>query len=339
MLLFSWNNALRPNPIDFLLKQQLSRCCSNILPPGAFQVFLEPLPEHKPPVTPLRLMVAARMDSTRPPSYQEVTNTPDTGQLPNTVETQDQSCKHCGASVSGGNYCARCGGLLVHTDQPCKLPPLSTLHPLPAILPKSPDKKHKYDMAFKDGNRLIYDFEKVACCPGQIVGLDPRVADALPWELEQKGITRTQWNDWMITLMDNQKRAPSISGCLCMFCFPGFLAQSILCAMFCPISMEHIFTCLPCCYGDWYAGMRQWQADVNSVLNRHDMHVKLMTYKPWQKAPKSMLHGNRVAGKDDKYEMSMMVISLTEAETKKLKMESWDQGVRDVCTSGIGRIL
>ena len=48
--------------------------------------------------------------------------------------------------------------------------------------------KHKYDMAYKDGNRLIYDFEKVACDPGQVDGLDPLVADAIPWELEKEGI-------------------------------------------------------------------------------------------------------------------------------------------------------
>ena len=100
--------------------------------------------------------------------------------------------------------------------------------------------------------------------------------------------------------------------------------------------MDHYFSC---CYGDWYVGLHKWQADVNSVLNHHNMHVKLMTYKPWQKAPKSMLHGSRIAGKDHNYEMSMMVISLTEDETQKLKMESWDQGVNDGCTSGIGRVL
>ena len=78
---------------------------------------------------------------------------------------------------------------------------------------------------------------------------------------------------------------------------------------------------------------------MNSVLNQHDMHVKLMTYKPWQKAPRSREHDSRIAGKDHNYEMSMMVISLTEDETEKLKMESWDHGVNDGCTSGIGRLL
>ena len=80
----------------------------------------------------------------------------------------------------------------------------------------------------------------------------------------------------MLELMENQKRAPSIVGCLSMFCCPGLVAQSILCAMFCPISMDHCFTWLPCCYGDWYAGLQKWQTDVNLVLNRNDMHVKLI---------------------------------------------------------------
>ena len=278
-----------------------------------------------------------------PPSYKDATDPPVNKTelliLPNMITNVDNFCKHCGASTSGGNYCVFCGGLLVHISQPSKLPPITPVNQAPLPSPPSPDKKHKYDMAFKNGNRLIYDFEKIACCPGHKVGLDPHVADALPWELQQKGITRTQWRDWMTALMENQKRAPSITGCLCMFCVPGFLPQSILCALFCPLSMEHSLACLPCCYGDWFAGMRKWQAEVNTVLNQHNMHLKLMTYKPWQKAPKSMLHGSRIAGKDDKYEMSMMVISLTEDETQKLKMESWDQGVHDSCTSGIGRIL
>ena len=205
--------------------------------------------------------------------------------------------------------------------------------------PVTLDTKHKYDMAYKVENRLIYDFEKVACCPWQVVGLATGVEHQLPWELATKGITANQWRDWMLELMENQKRAPSIVGCLSMFCLPGFIPQSILCVLFCPISMDHSFKWLPCCYGDWYAGLRKWQDDVNSVLNRNDMHVKLITYKPWQKAPNSKLHGNRIAGKNHDYEMSMMVISLTEDETEKLKMQSWDQGVNDTCTSGIGRVL
>ena len=69
------------------------------------------------------------------------------------------------------------------------------------------------------------------------------------------------------------------------------------------------------------------------------MHLKLMTYKPWQKAPMSIMRQDRTTGKDHNYEMSMMVIALTEEEAMKLKCESWDHGVNDGCTSGIGRIL
>ena len=293
------------------------------------------------------------MDSPAPPTYQEATReippcSPAIPVLPNTVSPPENFCHHCRASISGGNYCEFCGRALNEASKPAdstprfganKLPPITTVKQAETPRPASPDKNHKYDMALRIGDRLVYDFEKVACCPGQVVGLDPHVEDALPWELEQEGITREQWRTWMKALMKNQRRAPSIAGCLCMFCIPGLWAQSILCALFCPISMDHCLKCLPCCYGDWYAGLREWQADVNAVLNHHNMHVKLMTYKPWQQAPKSMLHGNRIAGKDHNYEMSMMVIALTEEETHKLKMESWDHGVNDGCTSGIGRIL
>ena len=294
------------------------------------------------------------MDSSEPPTYQEATDSSQftipkivaSTEISNTVTT---FCTNCDKDVPCGNYCSNCGKPVVQTTQPRsisqlnnnRLPPINPRHSTTVSLP-SPvviDTNHKLDMAHKVGNRLIYDFEKVSCCPWQTVGLDPKVQDQLPWELEGKGITKEQWRDWMTDLMKNQKRAPSIAGCLCMFCFPGAIPQSILCAMFCPISMDHCLTCLPCFYGDWYVGMRTWQDEVNSVLNQHDMHVKLITYKPWQKAPMSKLHGTRVAGKDHNYEMSMMVISLTENETEKLKMESWDQGVHDTCTSGIGRLL
>ena len=292
------------------------------------------------------------MDSADPPSYAEVTNLelPKIFPHPNYVNGELNVCKYCGTGLSGGKYCSHCGQLVVLTTQPIsvsvqitknKLPPISTTKQvdIDSTTSRRPDIQHKNDMAYKVGNRLVYDFEKVACCPGQVVGLDPAVQDDLPWELEHRGITKEQWKDWMVRLMENQRKAPSIVGCLCMFCVPGGIAQSILCALFCPISMDHCLKGLPCFYGDWYVGMRKWQDEVNSVLNQHDMHLKLMTYKPWQKAPKSKLHGTRIAGKDNNYEMSMMVISLTDDETEILKLESWDHGVNDGCTSGIGRLL
>lgn len=79
--------------------------------------------------------------------------------------------------------------------------------------------------------------------------------------------------------------------------------------------------------------------DVNSTLNRVDMHAKLITCKPFNNAQKSRLSGDRTSGKDHNYEMSFLVIALTKDESIKLQQESWDHGVNDKCTSGIGRCL
>merc|ERR1719427_447071 len=114
------------------------------------------------------------------------------------------------------------------------------------------------------------------------------------------------------------------------------MVQSCLCAMFCPISGNHCFKCLPCFYGDWYIGLQKWMDNVNAVLNTHDMHAKLMTYKPHQNAPKSRRHGERIAGKDVNYEMSMLEIGVTKEENLKIQQESWDHGVGDGTISGIG---
>jgi len=190
------------------------------------------------------------------------------------------------------------------------------------------------------GNRIIYDFEKVSCYPGQHNGLDFGVESQVPKEMADKGISLHQWAEWVSELQEIQRKAPTVCGCLLMFCFPGFLVQSILCAMFCPISMAHPFKFLPCCYGDWYDGLDKWMSKVNTVLNRKEMHAKLMTYKPYSGAPKSRNYGTRTAGKDPgNYEMSFLVIALNKQESLKLQSESWDHGVNDRCTSGIGRIL
>ena len=138
----------------------------------------------------------------------------------------------------------------------------------------------RLDKAKRIGNRLIIDFEKVSCCPGQVTGLDPDCRNCVPEELRVKGITQDVWSEWCDDLMKIQKKSPSIGGCLCIFCFPGFLLQGILCAVFCPTSGDHPLKCLPCFYGDWFVGLREWQASVNSVLNKKDMHAKLKTYKP-----------------------------------------------------------
>ena len=48
---------------------------------------------------------------------------------------------------------------------------------------------------------------------------------------------------------------------------------------------------------------------------------------------------DRIVGKDENYEMAMLEIALTPDEVNKMKMESWDNGVGDGCTSGRGRQL
>lgn len=141
----------------------------------------------------------------------------------------------------------------------------------------------RLDKGKKIGDRLIIDFEKASCCPWELVGLDPDCKNYIPEELRKKGITQNMWVEWCHDLMKIQKKAPSIAGCLCIFCFPGFIPQCILCAMFCPTSANHCLKWLPCFYGDWYEGLEKWQREVNEVLNPLDMHAKLRTYKPCQK--------------------------------------------------------
>ena len=216
-----------------------------------------------------------------------------------------------------------------------------TTQPSASLSGKSPRPADglRTDMAVVQGNRLIIDFEKVSCCMLNEVGLHPQVKHNIPLEISSKGISEHTWFKWMSQLDEIQKKSPSICGCLIMFCFPGGLVQSILCALLCPLSMDHCFSRLPCCYGDWYGALRGWMDDVNNTLNRVDMHAKLMTYKPFNNAPKSRLFGDRTSGKDHNYEMSFLVIALTKDESMKLQQESWDHGVNDKCTSGIGRCL
>ena len=76
----------------------------------------------------------------------------------------------------------------------------------------------------------------MTCFPGQPSGLDVGVKDQLPSELAVKGITIEEWRSWINELEEVQEMHPTICGCMLMFCFPGGLVQSILCAMFCPIS-------------------------------------------------------------------------------------------------------
>ena len=141
----------------------------------------------------------------------------------------------------------------------------------------------RLDKAVRIGDRLIIDFEKIACCPWEVVGLDSHCRDHIPRELSVKGISQDTWTEWCDELMQAQKKSSSIVGCLCIFCFPGFIPQCILCTIFCPISAAHCLTWLPCCYGDWYVTLGKWMRKVNRELNQKDMHAKLKTYKPFQK--------------------------------------------------------
>merc|ERR1712136_257641 len=99
------------------------------------------------------------------------------------------------------------------------------------------------------GERLIYDFEKTSCWPGQAVGLDPQVKDNVHPLLLERGVSAQQWHEWMSELDEVQKKAGSVAGCLCTVCFP--------------LSMNHPLSWLPCCYGDWYEALRKWTENVN----------------------------------------------------------------------------
>ena len=141
----------------------------------------------------------------------------------------------------------------------------------------------RLDKAKRIGDRLIIDFEKYSCCPFEVTGLDPDCKNYVPDELRAKGISQDLWFEWCDELMKVQKKSPSCGGCLCIYCFPGLLVQSVLCAVCCPTSGDHCLKRLPCFYGDWNVGLLKWQHKVNGVLNRKDMHAKLKTYKPHSK--------------------------------------------------------
>ena len=142
------------------------------------------------------------------------------------------------------------------------------------------------DMAVCIEDRLIIDFEKLSCYMFEKSGLHPQVKHNIPMEIQSKGITHQIWMKWMSELDEIQKMAPSVCGCLMIFCVPYGIMQSILCATVCPLSMNHQFSWLPCCYGDWYEALRQWMNDVNASLSKIDMYAKFMTYKPYNNAPR-----------------------------------------------------
>lgn len=289
------------------------------------------------------------MISSSPPPYSEAASAPP--EIPNFCSKCGHKCKS-DASLT----CDSCGKVRVFTQQPMPFvdfPPQSDRKsaPVEVVSTTQPgssstqqqdsNQNSSFNLemyVIKDG-RLIIDFEKVSCCPCQTVGIDERATYNAPTPLKNKGITDSQWKSWIKNLMKVQKKAPSIIGCLCIFCFPGLIVQSMLCAMLCPTSMAWPLDFLPFYYGDWYRGLKGWMEDVNKILNPLEMHAKLLTYKPYNNAPRSKLYGQRIAGKDEKYEMSFLAIALNKQASEKLIIECWDHGVNDGCTSGIGRLL
>lgn len=195
------------------------------------------------------------------------------------------------------------------------------------------------DMAVRIGDRLIIDFEKLSCCMFEKSGLHPQVKHNIPTEIKSKEITPQIWMNWMSELDEIQQMAPSVCGCLMLFCVPCGVMQSILCATLCPLSMNHQLSWLPCCYGDWYEALRQWMNELNASLSKIDMYAKFMTYKPYNNAPRSRLYTERIDGKDQHYEMSFLVISLTAEESVRLQMEHWAHGIESNCRADIGRCV
>ena len=255
-------------------------------------------------------------------------------------------CSNCGKKLDS-TLCPTCGLYAVPPPEPIQTQPgigfsPSSVTPITQethneCIPTQSTSSLQFYKIFD--NRLIIDFEKVSCTPCQTVGIFDQNLRSCPDPVKKKGISDAQWKKWMEDLMEVQRKAPSVLGCLTIFCFPGFLPQSIICAMCCPTSSSHPLDCLPCFYGDWYRGLDKWMKTVNMELNKIDMHAKLLTYKPHSRAPKSMFHGQRVTGKDHNYEMSFLAIGLNKAASEKLISESWDHGVNDGCMSGHGRIL
>lgn len=210
--------------------------------------------------------------------------------------------------------------------------------PFEENLPAQPEPAQ--DMAARIGDRLIYDFEKHACCRNtEVIGLPVRAKHVLAVELLQRDISRGEWYEWLEELEEIQSHSPTICCVLSTLCFPFSLAQCLFCVMCCPLSRRHPLDFLPCCFGDWHDALREWMLKVNRTLNSRGMHAKFITYKPFPTAPRSKLYDQRICEKNQDYEMSFLAISLTEAESRILREESWDHGVNDGCTSGIGRVI
>ena len=188
-------------------------------------------------------------------------------------------------------------------------------------------------------DRLIFDFEKMACCCGGQKGLHADVKHHLPAELHAKGIPLGKWLEWMTDLDEIQNMVKSIAEYLCMYFIPFLSLQFLVCYLCCPLSMNHKCSFLPCCVGDWHQALREWLERVNEYLNVYGMHAKFLTYKPYCRAPRSKFYDERIHCQGKKYEMSFLAISVTSEATTILREESWDHGTGNCCISGIGRVI
>lgn len=256
-----------------------------------------------------------------------------------------KACPAC-KTACPEDVCANCGSAIPGTSRVLFAEPTAqtaiTNQPKYNYSPVKNEFHSTESMAVRVGDRLIFDFEKWPYgCFETGTGIDPQVKHDIPIELSSKGVLADQWYDWMTELARLQKLAPSELGTCIMFCIPGIFIQALLCTLFCPISMNHPLSDLPCCHGDWYEELKKWMENVNGVLNENGMHAKFQTYKPPSAAPKSKAYHMRMESRGYRYgyEMSFLVIALTPEESRKLQEESWDNGVNDCLLSGIGRCV
>ena len=191
------------------------------------------------------------------------------------------------------------------------------------------------------GDRLVFDYERLACRCGQPSGIHPDTKHQLPTELQEKGITANTWLQWLTELDDIQSTVRSQMEYLALGCFPGLWFQLLAMICCCPISRPNLCDWLPCCMGHWHQALHDWLEKINGPLGVHGMHAKFVTYRPIFDAPRSKFFEERTQGKNPReYEMSFLVISLTQSETNILQEESWDHMVSAKwCISLQGRVI
>lgn len=140
------------------------------------------------------------------------------------------------------------------------------------------------------------------CCIGEVASLDPKVKDYIHPSVREKGISPSEWKQWMEGVDGIQKKAPSVTGCLLLFLFPGGLFSSSFLYNVLPDS-KGTLSWLPCFHGYWYAALKKWQEIVNARLSLYGMYAKLVTYKPVGSASRSRRYEERIVAKDHSYEM------------------------------------